>query len=270
MICPLPHNLLFEEAESMAFNQTAETIKIALLADCEIQQFIPLLKALFRQGNFEAVIYVAILDGPELKDFRPESALFAFKPDLIVALNSLQSLRDQYYRHAGLPAEFLCEHRLRMARVWAYIQANSTALIIQANFADPIERIYERYALQLSSSLPRIVTRLNGFISLQIENSDRIRLLDIHQMASAAGLQQWFAEASPESAIAFCASEYLPLVAESILDIFMSFQEASLEGVNLGLEGLTWGEIIREDAMNTEPEDFFSSNYQTISIILSE
>ena len=206
MTCRNPYVHLLEDARLSPCQSETENIRIALLTDCEAVQIIPQLQALFRQRNFAVEIFIGVLDGPELTDFHPASALFAFKPHLIVVLNSLQSLRDQYYQHAGFPAEFLLEHRLRMARVWTYIKDNSTALVIQANFADPIERIYERYSLQLSSSLPRIVSRLNGFISLQIENRGHIRLLDIHQIAAAAGLQKWFAEDEPDSAKVLCRS----------------------------------------------------------------
>ncbi len=261
MTCRQPYLHFLEEAQLPPLPCETEILKIALLADCMVEQIIPQLQALFKQHNFVAEIFVAVLDGPELRDFHPASALFAFKPHLIILLNSLQSLRDQYYQHAGVPAEFLYEHRSRMTRVWTYIQDNSTALVIQANFADPIERIYEQYSLQLSSSLPRIVSRLNGFFSLQIEIREHIRLLDIHQIAAAAGLQKWYAETNPVSANAFCAGEYLALIATHIVDIFMSEQDAGLEGVNLALDGLIWDSIIREEACNSEPHDFFSSNY---------
>jgi predicted enzyme involved in methoxymalonyl-ACP biosynthesis len=261
MTCRQPYLHFLEQAQLPLLPSKTETLKIALLVDSLVEQIIPQLQALFSQRYFAAEIIVAVLDGPELRDFHPASALFAFKPHLIIVLNSLQSLRDQYYQHAGYPAEFLNEHRSRMTRVWTYIQDNSTALVIQANFADPIERIYEQYSLQLSCSLPRIVTRLNGFISLQIENREHIRLLDIHQIAAAAGLQKWYAETTPESARAFCATEYLALVATHILDIYMSAQDDGLEGVNLALDGLIWDSIIREEACTSEPEDFFSRNY---------
>ena len=256
-----PYDYFLEEAILPTLYRETETIKIALLADCVVAPLTPLLQNLFSQSHFAAEIIIAVLDGPELTDFHPASALFAFKPDLIVVLNSLSSLRDQYYRHTGLPAEFLNEHRSRMTRVWAYMQENSNALVIQANFADPIERIYEQYALQLSSSLLRIVKRLNGFISLQIENREHIRLLDIHHIAAASGLLQWYAEATADSAKAFCSAEFLPLLATHIVEIFMSKQDAGLECVNLPSNEPIWDNIIHEESCLAEPEDFFSRNY---------
>lgn len=227
-----------KDNQSAPWNNHTETIKIVLLADCEVEPFIPLLRSLFRQSHFAAEIFVAFLDWPELSCFHPASALFTLKPDLIIVLNSVLSLRDQYYQHAGYPAEFLYEHRLRMTRVWSYIRESSPALVIQANFADPVERIYELYSLQLNSSLPRIVARLNGFISLQIESRDHIRLLDIQQIAAAAGLHKWYAEAATDSNKVFCAPEFLALVARHIIDIFISKHNAGLECVSLAQDEL--------------------------------
>ena len=261
MTCRQSYGQLLEDVQLLHTPLETQTLKIALLADCGVGQIIPQLQALFSRHGFSVEIFGVVLDGPELTDFQPDSALFAFKPALIVVLNSLQSLRDLYYQHAGYPAEFLDEQRSLMTRVWTYIKNNSTALVIQANFADPIERIFEQYSLQLNSSLPRIVSRLNGFISLQLENREHIRLLDIHQLAAAAGLPKWYAEGVADSAYTFCAPECLPLVTQQIFDIFLSAQAVGLESLDLALDEEIWESIIREEACSSEPDDFFSSNY---------
>ena len=97
----LDYSLLLKEARVLQPAAGLPTMRIALLGDCALQQFLPLLRALFYRGNFSAEFHEGGFDGIEFEALNPQSALYRFEPDVIVLLNAVQSLRDKYYLRPG-------------------------------------------------------------------------------------------------------------------------------------------------------------------------
>ncbi len=220
----LDYSRLLKEARAVRHAPGIPTLKIALLGDCALAQFRPLLRALLYRANFLAEIHEGGFDGVEFEALNPDSALYQFNPDVIVLLNAVQNLRDKYYQRSGNESELAGDTMARMMRVWDSLRQHSEAQIIQSNFAAPVERIYGNYDLKVTSSLRAMVARLNGLIAQEAEQRSYVLLNDVEHLASWVGGREWFDERFWTLSKSFCTPQLLPLVAKNIVDIVLSTQ----------------------------------------------
>lgn len=243
----LDYPRLLKEARVIQPAAGMPTLRLALLGDCALQQFLPLLRALFYRTNFWVEIHEGGFDGIDFEALNPESALYRFEPDVVVLLNAVQNLRDKYYLRTGDASDFANETLLRMTRAWDSIRQHSSAQIIQSNFVAPIERTYGNYDLKVASSLPASVANLNLRISEEARSRSFVLVNDVEHLASWVGRKNWFDERFWTLAKSFCAPELLPLVAKNIVDIVLSTKGRAIKCVILDLDNTLWGGIVGDD-----------------------
>jgi FkbH-like protein len=247
MIQNLDYNQLLKESRTLSSTAGTPILRIAFLGDVAVQQFTPLLRALFGRVNFQIEVYEGGFDGSEFETLNPASALFVFKPDVIIIMNAVQSLRDKFYERSCDASQFAFETISRITRIWNSIRENSVATIIQTNYAAPVERTYGHYDLKVATSLPRVVTRINSAIIDEAENRSHVLLLDVEHLASWTGRSQWFDERFWTISKSFCAIDLLPLVANNIVDIILSTKGRAIKCVVLDLDNTLWGGIVGDD-----------------------
>ena len=105
------------------------TVRLAVLSDAAVPQLAPLLEVLLAQQQVRAEIHLGEYDATELEVLDPKSALYEFRPDVIVILNSTNALRLKYYGSAGDRAGFADEVATRIAALWDTIASRSSALV---------------------------------------------------------------------------------------------------------------------------------------------
>src|SRR5215471_2138786 len=88
---------LLAEGKAANAEQGLPRLRLAFLADCATQHFVPLFRALFRRHGIEVDTYEGGFDAIELDAYNPKSTLYAFNPEIVVILSSVQSLRDKFY-----------------------------------------------------------------------------------------------------------------------------------------------------------------------------
>jgi FkbH-like protein len=260
----LDYPRLLNEARKVRLVAGMRTLRIALLGDCALAQFVPLLRALFARANVWAEFHEGGFDGVELEVLNPDSALYHFRPDVIVLLNAVQSLRDKYYQRSGDASAWAGEMISRMTRVWDSIRQHSTAQIVQSNFAAPIERFYGNYDLKVDSSLPAVVARLNTLICEEARKHSEVLVNDVEHLASWLGRKEWFDERFWTLAKSFCAPDLLPVVAKNVVDIVLSTRGRVVKCVIVDLDNTLWGGTVGDDgphgikiAPHGEGEEFF-------------
>ena len=89
---------LLKESGRGTSKSSHKAIRLALLADCATQHFVPLLRALFNREGIRAELYEGGFDAIELEARNPQAGLYEFQPDVVVILNSVQMLRDRYHQ----------------------------------------------------------------------------------------------------------------------------------------------------------------------------
>jgi FkbH-like protein len=238
---------LLAEAGSDSPRDQHRVIRFALLADCATQHFIPLLRALFRRCGIRVEIYEGAFNGAEFEARNSVSALYCFHPDAIVLINSTQMVRDNFYTRSPDACDFGSDSLLRITAVWDAIRANSNAPIIQSTFVCPSERFFGNYERKVTQSLLSIVLRLNSGIVSESSERKGIFLLDLDSVASWVGRNSWFDERLWAIGKSLCALEYLPLVAQNIVDIVVAQQGRGVKCVIVDLDNTLWGGVVGDD-----------------------
>ncbi|MFN8640374.1 MAG: hypothetical protein U0802_01425 [Candidatus Binatia bacterium] len=75
------------QAEPSTGRLGAREARVALLSDATVTQIVPLLKVLFAHHGVRAEIHLGEYDSTELEVLNLQSALYAFRPDVVVILS---------------------------------------------------------------------------------------------------------------------------------------------------------------------------------------
>jgi FkbH-like protein len=223
-------------------------LRVALLSDAATQLLVPVLRELFRRAGLFAEIYEAPFAATELEVYNPGSDLYAFKPDVVVLINSTQSLRASFSRLSA-DSEMVDEAEKRIAGVWAAIRSNMDALIIQSTYAMPYERLFGNYDLKHKESWSNFVAEINRRIVVRAREFNNVLLNDVDGLASWVGRRTWFDERFWDLSKSLCAIEYLPMVARNIADIAVAARGRSVKCVIVDLDNTLWGGVIGDDGI---------------------
>jgi FkbH-like protein len=227
-------------------SKASATLRIALLSDAASQQFVPLLKALFDENGVAAEVFEGAFDAVELEVFNPQSDLYRFAPDVVVLAHSSQALRSRFY-HSSATREFAATHINDLVRIWRAIEANCTARIIQCNVAVPAERTFGSFDLKVVDSLYSAASEVNTRIAVEAREHANVLVCDVDSIASWVGRRNWFDERLWNMSKSFCALEYLPLVAQNLVDIVLSTMGRVVKCVILDLDNTLWGGVVGDD-----------------------
>jgi FkbH-like protein len=244
-----PEYAELERAGRKADLQGLPAIRVALLSDAATQLLVPVLRELFRRAGFAAEIYEAPFAAIELEVLNPSSALYAFKADVVVLLNSTQALRAAFFQRES-NSNFVEEVANRITGIWDAIRANTNSLIIQSNYVMPYERLFGNYDLKHATSWSSSVAEINRRIMLAARECNNILLNDIDGLASWIGRRAWFDERFWDIAKSFCATEHLPAVARNITDITLAARGLAVKCVVLDLDNTLWGGVIGDDGVD--------------------
>ncbi len=183
-------------------------------------------------------IYEAPFDAMELEVLNPAAGLYAFKPDVVLLIHSIQALRARYYEH-GMSDEFD-----RICRIWDALSANSAARIVQCNFALPYERPFGQFDQKLRRSLYAETRSLNERIALAAGDKANVLVCDIESTASYVGRKHWFDERLWDMSKTFCSLEFLPHAAQAMVDLVLAGLGRMVKCVILDLDNTLWGGVV--------------------------
>ncbi len=224
-------------------------LRVALLSDAASQLLVPLLRELFRLGGVAAEIHEAPFAAIELEAFNPSSDFYAFKPDVVVLLNSTQALRAAFFQ-PGTNTGFVGQVEGRIIGVWDAIRSNTAALVIQSSYVMPYERLFGNYDLKHAASWSNAVAEINRRIVLAARERNNVLVNDVDGLASWVGRRVWFDERFWDLAKSFCATEHLPAVARNITDIVLAARGRAVKCVVVDLDNTLWGGIVGDDGVD--------------------
>jgi FkbH-like protein len=213
--------------------------RLAILSDAAVQQFVPVLRALFYENEVNVEIFEGSFDAIELEVFDTESELYKFRPDTILLAVCTQALRSRYFHNSD--DDFVLRHMARIDQVWAALRAHTTAQIIQFNYAMPYERFFGNYDVQVPQSLYAVTMQLNGRIADAALRSANVAICDVDAISSNVGRSQWFDDRLWNMSKTFCRLDHLPLVCQSAVDIDMTLMGRLTKCLVLDLDNTLWG-----------------------------
>jgi FkbH-like protein len=245
----LNYSALLRQSKRLDDSACTRTMRLAVLSDAAVPQIVPLLKALLVHKGIRAEVYLAEFDSIELEIFNPQSDLYAFAPDAVIVLNSLNALRLKYYRQAAERSHFVDGVVRAAAALWDSFKSRSPALVIQSNYVLPYERQFGNFDHKVGETFYPMVARVNAVLAELARDRPQVLINDVEALASYVGRKHWSDEKLWTLAKAFCALEHLPLVAQNLVDILLSNAGQVVKCVVVDLDNTLWGGVIGDDGM---------------------
>ncbi len=242
---------LCREAKNIPVSEIAKKLKIALMADFSSQQLTLVLRTLFYKNNITADILEAEFDSIDHMILAQDSPLEAFAPEIVVLLESTQALRDRYRSFQGTSQEFAAEKAQELEMRWHKIrQKCPKAVILQTNYVLPYERPFGNYGNRVPDTFLSAVQSINEAIAKSSLSGFNIFRVDMETIASYVGKKAWFDERLWSLYKYPCSLEFLPLIAQSIVDVTMALQGSAIKCVIVDLDNTLWGGIVGDDGVD--------------------
>ena len=244
----LDYSALMKEAAALDVPPGAKTVKVAILADCAIQQLALLLKALAARNGVALDVYEGGYDSIDLEILNPDSSLYAFGPQYLIVLLSGEKLKTRLYDSADRMA-FAADTIGRIEGLWGAFGARSAATIVQSTFVLPSERAFGNYELKAADSVGAIFTEINYRLAVRARSAKNVLLSDVDFLAASIGRQQWLDPRLWNMAKIPCRLDHLPRLAQSLLDTVLAATGIFIKCVVLDLDNTLWGGVIGDDGL---------------------
>ena len=244
----LDYSALMKEAAALDVPPGAKTVKVAILADCAIQQLALLLKALAARNGVALDVYEGGYDSIDLEILNPDSSLYAFEPQYLIVLLSGEKLKTRLYDSADRMA-FAADTIGRIEGLWGAFGARSAATIVQSTFVLPSERAFGNYELKAADSVGAIFTEINYRLAVRARSAKNVLLSDVDFLAASIGRQQWLDPRLWNMAKIPCRLDHLPRLAQSLLDTVLAATGIFIKCVVLDLDNTLWGGVIGDDGL---------------------
>ena len=109
---------LLKATDKLNPRESARTIRVAILADCAIQQLTTLIKSLGSRNGLLVEAYEGNYDLIDLEILDPDSALYAFDPQFLIVLMSSEKLKARLYESTTDRQSFASETVARIENLW--------------------------------------------------------------------------------------------------------------------------------------------------------
>ncbi len=235
---------------SAAPNASKDTkkVRVAILADCAIQQLTTLIKSLGLRNGVVVEVYEGGYDSVDLEILNSKSALYAFDPQFLIVLTSGEKLKARLYESADRHS-FASETVARIENLWETFRVNSSAVLIQSTFVLPSERAFGNYELKVADSVGSVFSEINHELTTRARAAKNVLLNDIDFLASSVGRRNWSDPRLWNMAKIPCRLEHLPLLAQSLLDTVLAAIGLFTKCVVLDLDNTLWGGVIGDDGL---------------------
>jgi FkbH-like protein len=246
----LDYNKLILESRKQKTTEDRPLIRVALLSDAATQQFVPILRAILYRSGFSSEFYEGPFDAIDVEAYDSSSKLYAFQPDAVVILNSMQALCASYARRSGTANGFVSESLARITGIWSAIQRYCGATVIQSTYALPMTRLFGNFDLKVPDSLYSVALTLNAAIVDAARSKPGVLLHDVEAVASRVGRMRFFDERCWDMWKTFCAPEFLPAVAQNLADVLLAMRGRCVKCVVVDLDNTLWGGVIGDDGLD--------------------
>jgi FkbH-like protein len=236
------------EAGTVTVSPGAKSVRVAILADCAIQQLTMLLKTLAARNGVALDVYEGGYDNIDLEILNPESGLYGFGAQYLVVLMSAEKLKSRLYDASDRTA-FVADIVERIETLWAAFGKLSSATIVQSTFVLPSERAFGNYELKVADSIGATFTEINHQIAARARSAKNVLLNDVDFLAASIGRRQWLDPRLWNMAKIPCRLEHMPRLAQSLLDMVLAATGIFTKCVVLDLDNTLWGGVIGDDGL---------------------
>lgn len=228
---------------------TNTAVRIALIGDCSTQFIANILPIQFQNSGIRANVMECGFDSIEVEVLNPKSKLHLFDPQVVVFVNSVQSIRSRFFGGKQEAEEFAEDHVCKVKSLWEILSKKKDCRVIHFNYATPLERIFGNFDAKTGDSFTSLVRSLNMRLSELASQYGNVFIADINQLSAWHGGQKWFDERMWFHAKLLCSLDLLPMVTQTIVDIFVAATARTVKCVVLDLDNTLWGGVIGDDGV---------------------
>ncbi|HZE42203.1 MAG TPA: HAD-IIIC family phosphatase [Steroidobacteraceae bacterium] len=223
--------------------------KLAVLSNSTIDLIVPALVASAIRHGIALDVVQPSYDQVAQEALTPDSKVNSSKPDAVLlaldyrALPLKMSPGDADAAHATIQGAL---GYLRMLRDG--IKANSNAVCIFQNFAQPAETLFGALDASLPGTLRSLLANINHELAQYAAASGDV-LLDAAGIAQTVGLAEWHNPRLWNMAKFSFSEELIPLYADHVSRVVAALRGKSGKVLILDLDNTVWGGVIGDDGM---------------------
>jgi FkbH-like protein len=224
--------------------------RVAVLGFSTTQYYTAVLRGLGKASGFPLVTYEPEYSTVHQTILDQGSALYSFRPDFVVFLTAVQSLRNVLLSvDASRRVEAAEREAQQLVSVVKHAAEIDGVTVVVNEFVEPYERAWGNLSGRIEGSLPSAVRRMNDRLRHLAAETENIYTVDTDYIASWVGKKAWFDERLWFYSKSFCHPEALPHVAGQALDIFRASKGKGVKCVAVDLDNVLWGGVIGDDGL---------------------
>jgi FkbH-like protein len=166
---------------------------------------------------------------------------------MVILVNS-EKLKSRFYE-SGDRAGFADATIDRLENLWTTFRQHSKATVIQSNYVLPSERAFGNYEIKVADSMGSVFAEINYRLGVKTREAKNVLLCDIDFLAASVGRGQWFDARLWNLAKCPCRTDYLPVLAQALVDVVLSADGHFIKCVVLDLDNTLWGGVIGDDGL---------------------
>lgn len=225
-------------------------IKIALLGDSATQFMAIALKGMAIAENLQFDLYEAEYDQIKQEILDTESGLYQFEPQFVVLFYSHKKLLKSFYKKPlDKKPNFSDDWLSELDYFIDILNNNLKTNIFLFNFAETDDAVFGNFANKTAFSFPFHLRSINYQLMKLSQRVKNLFIADINHLQAQFGRQLITDAKMHITADNLFSLDFLPHIANMIVDMVMPFTGKFNKCVILDLDNTTWGGIIGDDGI---------------------
>jgi len=220
--------------------------RVALAGSYTTAQFVPLLRLAALRRGLHLELYETGFDLYNQEILDPTSGLYGFSPDYVILAPHEGAVRFPTFTED--PQAALNDELRRWTNLWDAIRNNSSARVVQHNFALRPESALGHIARRARGSREELLHELNS--ALARAAGDDVLMVDCDRVAGAFGKDRWFDDRYWHLAKQAVALDALPTLARHTAAVLAAAEGLSSKCIVLDLDNTLWGGVVAEDGLD--------------------
>ncbi len=224
-------------------------LRVAILPTSTVDQFAEILRLYLARDGFDAEFFIAEFDTVYQTALDPDSALYAFEPDLIWIFTNhrdlgLEPSADPSIEAARRMVEDAVERSDGLVQA---IRRHSTAQIIRNNADRPLERVFGNLTAAVPCSHGALLARFN--LRLAESSLPGTHVFDLGYLADWIGLGKWHDEAYWYHSKHAFGLNAVGRVAHAAARFIRGLKGLAYKCLVVDLDNTLWGGVIGDDGI---------------------
>ena len=229
--------------------RSGPSCRLAVLGSFTLDQWIPLAELYLLAAGVHVQTYRAAFGTFRQDILDPQSALYAFRPDIAYLPATWRDLahHPQLGDDEAAVEERVASEVEDWAVLWENLRRRLACLVVQDNFALPPWRLLGNHERRVAGSPGSYGAAVND--ALVRAAPPHVTIHDVEYLAATVGRRTWCDDRFYHYAKMPCAPEHLVTYAHSVASVVAALRGQSRKCLVLDLDGTLWGGIIGDDGI---------------------